>query len=689
MTTADDLFDLLPRHLRTRDTGLLRGLLEAIAAEASVLETDVADLYDDWFVETAADWALPYLADLLGIDDLPEGAGRRAVVANTVDYRRRKGTVAVAEQVVRDVTGSPTLSVEYLRLLATTAHLNHVRLDRAATADVRRVDETSSPAVASGSLDPLMHTAEVRQAASGRGRYAIGHVWMHVVRTVVHPLLDAAATPGADVWWVHPLGIPTPLFAQPTPEDAPEHLAGEADLPVPLRPRRLLRLFRDVRAGLIDADALPITFVVVAGAERIALPPERILVCGLEPLPDDPTGWYAYVDAVRGSIRLVLDGTLIPPDAVVAPQAILVSHAVGGRADVGAGAQERGALHERALLTDPYVPLSDGIVQRAVRLTAGDDLGAVLAATEAGWAGGGGAAPEAGGTAIVSIGDSGAWDGPITVEVPAATRLVLVAASWEPRVLASGAMTPPVPGAYGPDGLRPVLHGTVTVTGGPGAAFLLDGVVIVGDLVVRAEGMTSLTIGQATVTGTVRVVAVGDGGANGLTVRVLHSMVGRLDLAGTVPAVVVEASIVTPQIGGADAVATTVSAPGAQLDVLGSTIRGDVTVRTLSGTDALLDGTVTVAHRQVGCLRFSHVGPGSRVPRQFKPATAQPSYVSGHPGAPAFLTLDARGLETASEHGDEVGVDAHLRRPQLLAAARRIAAAHLPVGVESYARASR
>ena len=679
MTTADDLFDLLPRHLRTRDTGLLRGLLEAIAAEASVLETDVEDLYDDWFVETAADWALPYLADLLGIDDLPEGAGRRAVVANTVDYRRRKGTVAVAEQVVRDVTGSPTRAVEYLRLLATTAHLNHVRLDRPATADVRRVDETSSYAVAGGSLDPLMHTAEARRAPSGRGRYAIGHVWMHVVRTVVHPLLDATATPGADAWWVHPLGVPTPLFALPRPEDSVEHRAEEPDLPVPLRPRRLFGLLADARRGVLDASALPVAVTLADGGVATTLPPERLRVCGLEDLPVGAVGWYAFVDAVRGRISLSLDGAPVAPGEPDAPASVRVSHAVGGRGDVGAGAQDRSVLHERALESDPYVPRVDGVVaQRAVRLLDGDDLDAALAALPAD------------GTVVVSIGDSGSRDGAVSAGIPAATRLVVVAASWEPRVLAPGAMTPPVPGAYGPDGLRPVLRGTVTVTGGPGSACLIDGVVIVGDLVVRTDGMTSLTLSQATVTGVVRVIAVGDdGGATGVTVRILHSMVGRLDLADTVPAVVVEASIVAPQVGGADAVATTVSAPGAQLDVLGSTIWGDVIVRTLSGTDALLDGTVVVAHRQVGCLRFSHVGPGSRVPRQFKPATAQPAYASGHPGAPAFLALDARGLETASEQGDEVGVDAHLRRPRLLAAAGRIAAAHLPVGVESYVRATR
>ena len=671
MTTADDLFDLLPRHLRTRDTGLLRGLLAAIAAEDTVLVEDAADLYDDWFVETAQAWALPYLADLLGIGDLPDGPGRRAIVANTVDHRRRKGTVAVAEQVVRDVTASPTRAVEYLRLLATTAHVNHVRLDRPATADLRRVDETSSYAIAGGSLDPLMHSVEVRRAPSGRGRYAIGHVWLSVLRTAVHPLLNARATPAGNSWWVHPLAEPTPLFAVPLPEDSVEHLAQEADLPVPLRPRRLRALLEAARRGDLDAAALPVTVTLASGGAALTLPPERLRVHGLESLPIGPVGWYAFVDAVAGRVCLWHDRDRVVPGDAGAPAWVRLSHVVGGRSDVGAGGQDRSAIHED-VLGDAEVD-----AQRAVSLDFGGDLAAALTGIDTG------------GTTVVSIGDSGSWDAVTAATIPDATRLVLVAAAWTPRVLASGAMMPPVPGVYAPDGLRPVLRGTVTVTGGAGAGLVLDGITVVGDLVVHAEGMTELTVSQATVTGTVRVLAGADPGANNLEVHVLHSMIGGLDLAPTVSAVTIEASIVSPQVGGQQTLGVTVVARGAELDVTGSTVRGDITVRTLSGTDALLDGTVLVAHRQIGCLRFSYVGPGSRVPRQFKPATGTPAYLSGRPGSPWFLALASRSLETASEYRNEVGVDAHLRRSQLLAAAGRLAAAHLPVGVEPYVRASR
>ncbi|WP_282004277.1 phage tail protein [Propioniciclava sinopodophylli] len=689
MTTADDLFGLLPRHIRARDAGLLRALLETVASEASVLDADLRALYDDWFVETASPWVLPYLADLLGIDDLPEGAGRRAVVANTLDYRRRKGTVAVAEQVARDVVGRPARAVEYLRLLAVTAHVNHVRLERPGVAEVRRTDELSSPRVAGGALDPLMHTAEVRRAPSGRGRYGINHVWVHSFGTAVFELVDDAAAPGADAWWVHPLGVPTPLFAVPRAEDSMEHLAAEEDLPVPLRPRRLLGLLSRVRAGALGAGALPVSVSLVFAGGTVEVAPERLLVCRLEDLPASASGWHAMVDTVLGHVRLYSDGALVVPGDAAAPEAVLVTHCVGGRA-VGAGSYDRSDVHEDALASDGYVPRLDGVVaQHAVDLGAGDSLADALTDVASEWAGTGGADPTAGGTSVVSVGDSGVWPAALAVEVPDATRLVLVAASWTPRLLASGAMAPAVPGVYAPDGMRPVLRGNVTVTGRDGAAVLLDGLYVVGDLVVNADGMTAVTVSQCTVTGSVRVVDTGDAGANGLTVRVLRSLVGRLDLAGTVPAVEVTDSVVSPEVAGAAVSGATLTARGAHVSVTGATVRGGVACRTLEGTDALLDGTVVVAHRQVGCLRYSFVGPGSRTPRQFQPAVGRPSYGSVEPGDPDFLVLASDALETASESGNEVGVDAHLRRPELLAAALRLVAAHLPVGVDLHARASR
>lgn len=679
MTAADDLFALLPRHLRARDTGLLAALLEAIAAEASVLDADVRQLYDDWFVETAAEWVLPYLGDLLGVEDLPDGPGRRAVVANTVEYRRRKGTAAVAEQVARDVVGAPARAVEHLRLLAASGHVNHVRLDRPAVADVRRAEELSAPTVASGALDPLMHTPEARRAPRGRGRYGIGNVWVHSFGTGLQQIAGADARTGTDGWWVHPLGVPTPLFAALVPEDAIEHLAGEAELPLPLRPRRLRRLLAEARAGLLAPADLPLRVTVDADAGPVEMGPDRLLVCGLEDLPAAPAGWHAFVDAISGHVALYRDGVRVRPVDAGAPRRVVVDHVVGGRPDVGAGPYDRADAHEAALVGDGYVPLAGDAVraQVAVALASGDDPTPALAA------------PAEGGTSVVSFGDSGTWVGALAAEVPEASRLVLVAAAWGPRVLPSGALAPPLPGVYAPDGLRPVLRGTVTVTGRPGAALVLDGLVVDGDLEVLADGMTAVTVCQATITGTLRIAVGGAAGANRLTVRVLRSLVGGVDLVDTVPALEVVESIVSPEVADAPVAGVTVRAAGAHVAVRGATVRGDLTARTLAGTDALLDGTVLVAHRQVHCLRFSHVGPGSQTPRRFCEADAAPSYRSVRPGDPGFLALTAPGLLAASETGDEVGVDAHLRRTTLLAAARRLVAAHLPAGIDLFVRASR
>ena len=55
---------------------------------------------------------------------------QRAYVANTIAYRRRKGTAGVLEQLAGDLTGWPALVVEFFEQLVTTQHVNHVRLAR-------------------------------------------------------------------------------------------------------------------------------------------------------------------------------------------------------------------------------------------------------------------------------------------------------------------------------------------------------------------------------------------------------------------------------------------------------------------------------------------------------------------------------------------------------------------------------
>ena len=72
-------------------------------------------------------------------------ASPRAEVANTIRYRRRKGTVSVLEQLAADVTGWPARAVEFFELLATTQYMNHVRPHAQATATCATRRASSSP----------------------------------------------------------------------------------------------------------------------------------------------------------------------------------------------------------------------------------------------------------------------------------------------------------------------------------------------------------------------------------------------------------------------------------------------------------------------------------------------------------------------------------------------------------------
>jgi hypothetical protein len=99
--------------------GPLASLLAVFAEQIALLQEAVDQLYDDAFIETCADWLVPYIGDLIGYRGLhgvtPAVASPRAEVAHTIAYRRRKGTVSVLEQLARDVTGWDAKAVEFFQ----------------------------------------------------------------------------------------------------------------------------------------------------------------------------------------------------------------------------------------------------------------------------------------------------------------------------------------------------------------------------------------------------------------------------------------------------------------------------------------------------------------------------------------------------------------------------------------------
>src|SRR5690606_2276668 len=152
----DRLYRNLPAIYRIRDAGQgypLQALLRTIAEQVNLVEHDIASLYDNWFIETAQDWVVPYLAELLGYrpalsagaaangDDATGRALNRVLVprrevASLIRSRRRKGTIALLEDLARDVAGWPAHASERFRVLDRAQNLNHPHFDRLATADV-------------------------------------------------------------------------------------------------------------------------------------------------------------------------------------------------------------------------------------------------------------------------------------------------------------------------------------------------------------------------------------------------------------------------------------------------------------------------------------------------------------------------------------------------------------------------
>lgn len=106
---ADRLYDLLPAEFRRQDESqglVLKALMRVMGEVYDDLERDVAGLYDNWFVETAPLDRVYAIGDLVGVATpdyaLPE---HRAMVADAIGLRRRKGVAAALAPLLRGASG--------------------------------------------------------------------------------------------------------------------------------------------------------------------------------------------------------------------------------------------------------------------------------------------------------------------------------------------------------------------------------------------------------------------------------------------------------------------------------------------------------------------------------------------------------------------------------------------------------
>ena len=68
LTAAQErLLKILEEHALA---GPLANLLAVLAEQVALLEEDLEQLYDDHFIETCAEWVVPYIGDLIGYRSL-------------------------------------------------------------------------------------------------------------------------------------------------------------------------------------------------------------------------------------------------------------------------------------------------------------------------------------------------------------------------------------------------------------------------------------------------------------------------------------------------------------------------------------------------------------------------------------------------------------------------------------------
>lgn len=361
-TRLDRLYELLPVVYRMRDHEQgqsLRALLQVIAEQVNLVEDDLQQIYDNWFIESCQDWVVPYLGDLIGYTPLftdggsgdpttAQGQARNKIlmprreVANTIGYRRRKGTLALLEQLANNVANWPARAVEFYTLLGWLQHLNHQRPRQGRTVDLRdgdALDLINSP------FDPLAHTVDLRRINSARtvGRYNLPSVGLFVWRLKAYSVTETQAQylETAGCYTFSALGNDQPLYSKAEPEATPTHIADERNVPVPIRRRAFAERGpesggRDQAAAAYYGCGKSLAISAPNWPEKNAaqpIPRERIIPADLSDWHYRPLRGFVAVDPVLGRIAF--------PPKQTPREGVVVSYHYGFSADMGGGEYPR------------------------------------------------------------------------------------------------------------------------------------------------------------------------------------------------------------------------------------------------------------------------------------------------------------------------------------------------------------
>lgn len=262
MTDRDFLYKLLPRFIRNRDYYQgepLRALMEVLQGPFEAIRKDLEALYGNAFIETCEPWVVSYIGDLLGVRGLTDPRhflfSQRTQVANTIAYRRRKGTAATLARVAQDATGWYSHVVAGDDAVSMTFSLRFPRKLPSRTLDLENADLLSH---LNNPFRPVPRTVAVRSPApepggepdvaslNGPGLFSLSNLALYLWRLQAYPVEEGEARAvgddgsGAPLYYTFsPFGIDRPLFNLPRTAESLGALNREESAPEPLSRRAL------------------------------------------------------------------------------------------------------------------------------------------------------------------------------------------------------------------------------------------------------------------------------------------------------------------------------------------------------------------------------------------------------------------------------------------------------------------
>jgi len=649
----DRLYNLLPEYYRAADTaagGVLRELLQVISAQVDVVQSDLDQLYRNWFIETCQDWVVPYIGDLVGYQPLSMGEAAqsttaegqrldqavagRADVARTVATRLRKGTLTVLVELAADVARWPARAVEFRTLLEATQSVNHIRLDRGRTADLRNGDLLDN---VDGPFDRLAHVAEIARASSARraGRYGLPDLGLFVWRLGCYSVTQAPAfcwDQSRNQYWFNILGADAPLLTSP-PD--PGRLTEPDEVDVPAWIRR-----RSFEANLDDYYGPNASLCIwrdQPGGAPVAVPVTDIV-------PADLTGWTYRARPGQVAVDPVLGRIAFPPGQAPT-EGVSVSYHYGFSADMGGGEYQRArpAIGGRRVYR----------VYTAATPKSGDD--ATIMAAVGRWRADK-ATDAATQDAVIEVLDSGVYAEAIDIALDEGDHLEVRAAPGTRPVILLQDRYPNRPDAmrvYGtgqPNGAAPAgpaapaepplpqvdpCTGCLDYPNPPMPTLVLDGFLVTGRSLLVTGPVTSVTIRHCTLV---------PGWSLDCDCAARRAEEPSIELTTTPAKLVVDHSITGSiqvtldepagdpiQIDAHDSIidATSTTLPAissaeggyayAILRLRRCTVMGTVLAHVLAlGDNTIFLGLLQVARRQQGCARFCWIEPGSRTPSRYE-----------------------------------------------------------------------